>query len=344
MDVDFLKQLDEQISNVGTSECWKREIAGRVIWFSPIPGDSQAKVNDTLANADLGANTIFETKRITIAHAIVGIDSLDLRPWRFAGSVFPISDPRLGKEVKVDLAGYIKAKMSTWGGEFIDRAFEVFVDLMESHKKDSLKNVTFENAKDPLTELAEIEARAAELRQQLGMPNLIEAPASGDEDSLGEKLESDKTPVRSSPKEASSIPDPPIPDVEFNPFATVAKDPLPQPKIQHTQSQEAVQNYSPPPISTPSPTPTITVPVPVPPPAARAPATVPYTRTRQPSKAYSQVPAVGREGSTPDRPFQATPSVPSEVIEAPASKVVVPPPTVDKAVGNVNPRFSRPTR
>lgn len=338
MDQDFLNQLEDQFSNVGLSECWKRDVAGRVLWFSPIPGDGQAKVNDTLASADLGVNVIFETKRLSLAHAIVGIDDVDLRKWRFSGPVFPVHDARLGKEVKVDLANYVRIKMGTWGAEFIDRAFEVFADLMESHKKDSLKNVRFENAKDPIEELAELEARAGELRTQLGMPLLTEIREEAVEEADRRDAPSEEPEEaprqRASERSRPSQPDAP-PTVDFDPFAPVQARPEPHP-AQPVAPAQTVQDVR-------VPEPVVTVPIPVP---ARAPAVVPHSAARHVSKEFGSkaVPAVGKEGSSPERPFQGTPSVQSDILEEPAVRTTVPLPVLDKVPGGINPRFARTTR
>jgi hypothetical protein len=321
MDLEFLKDLEESFSNVGTSEVWKREIGGRTIWFSPISAIGQTKISDTLTNSDLGSNVILESKRQTLAHAVVGIDEIDLRSYRFAAPQFPIIDPRQKKEVLVELPAYIYSKMNSWGAEFIDDAFRVFADLIESHKNENLKSVKFENVKDPVVELAELEARIAELRSELNMAPLVEAS------SLPEQVESIPTPPSSLEKDSQSSP----PAVAFDPFATLqrpgesAKTPLP--------------NVSPatpvaPPVSPapPDKPPIMTVPVPIPTHSPRA---------RRLIAENGDSPFAGRE-SSPEKPFQATPSIPDEVVEQPASRAPIAPPILNPKSQNKNPRFHPP--
>jgi hypothetical protein len=174
MDQEFLQQLEKALSYVGTDKVWSRIVGGRELQFSPIPVPGQEKVNETLANPGLGPNTILESKRITLSYGIIGIDKINLAEYRDAGPIFP-SVGRDGKPIKVTLDRYIYDKIKTWGGQFVDDVFQVYADLLESHQKENLKEIKFENAKDPEVELLELEARVSELRKMLGKPQLVDA-------------------------------------------------------------------------------------------------------------------------------------------------------------------------
>lgn len=211
MEDGFLQDLDAHISNIGSDECWMRVIGGKTIWFSPIPFDGQTKVNEVLGNESLKTNVFSETKRVTLSYAIVGIDNIDLRPYRNDREIFPVMDARMKKEVKVCLNKYMYVKLQAWGAEFIDIAFDVFADLMQTFRRVSMENCKLENVKDPMTELAEIESRAAELRRGLGLPALIEARSRRqDPDDLDEDIPESAR----EPEDAG----------DFNPFKTVPEE------------------------------------------------------------------------------------------------------------------------
>lgn len=319
MDPSFFKELETHISNVGIDECWKRDIGKHQIWFAPVMLSAQAKINETLANEDLGAAALTEAKRVTLSHAIVGIDHIDLREYRDAGEVFTTVDPRIGKEVKVALHKYVYLKMERWGSDFIDQAFEVLADLMESHRKENLKGVKFENARDPHEELADLEMRAAELRDSLGMTQLVESSGGPSEDVGEEPAPPRKEPTKGSVEAQSSGPRPPGP--QFDPFAAVVTPPEP----------EGTRPQPPPPAPVPTPpAPVQPQPAPVQP---QPPRQVPSAGPQPPS------PAVGKE-SSPDNPFPSSNS--SDVIEKRVKRVHTSPPRIDPIKHqSINPRFKR---
>lgn len=180
MDDNFFKKLDEALTNVGSDKYWERKIGGHVVWLSPVPFKCQHKVNELLTNPELGTNVIGEVKRMTMSFAIVGFDGLDLRPYRDDTPQFPVMEHREKKQVKVALHKYLSYKMEEWGTEWIDSAFEVFADIMETIKKENLKEVKFENARDKREELAELEEKVRDLRIELGLPLLVEVSANAD--------------------------------------------------------------------------------------------------------------------------------------------------------------------
>lgn len=216
MDDDFFKKLDEALTNVGADKHFERRIGGRVVWLSPVPLKSQHKINELLSNQELGTNVFVEAKRMTLAYAIVGFDGFDLRKYRNDVPTFPMIDPREKKEVRVSLYKYLSHKMDEWGTEWVDSAFSVFADIMETVKKENLKEVTFDNARDKREELAELEEKVKELRSDLGMPPLVEFK-------VGEEPEE--------PAEPAVEPPTPEPPISFNPFQKVepAPPPLPNP-------------------------------------------------------------------------------------------------------------------
>jgi hypothetical protein len=69
---------------------------------------------------------------------------------------------------------YLSHKMEEWGIEWVDSAFEVFADIMETLKKENLKEVKFDNARSKQEELAELEEKVNDLRTELKMPRLVE--------------------------------------------------------------------------------------------------------------------------------------------------------------------------
>jgi hypothetical protein len=127
-----------------------------------------------LTNQELGSNIIGEVKRMTLSYAIVGFDGFDLRAYKNEDPQFPMYDPREKKQVKVALHKYLSHKMEEWGIEWVDSAFEVFADIMETLKKENLKEVKFDNARSKQEELAELEEKVNDLRTELKMPRLVE--------------------------------------------------------------------------------------------------------------------------------------------------------------------------
>lgn len=189
MDADFLKELDDKFSNVGREQLWKKKIGEHIIWFSPPSQDDQMKINEIMSSDDLGVHLLSEVKKQTLALSIVGIDDLDLTKTRVIG---PVPHPKKpGESVNLPLDKFIYVKISQWGAQFVDDAFRVFADLMETHEKENLKNIKFENLKDPAVELAEAEARVDELRSQLGidMPTEAEIARAAAEEEEEENLE-----------------------------------------------------------------------------------------------------------------------------------------------------------
>jgi len=173
MDKDFLSELDKTISNIGTDKTWERTIGGIRVLFSPISYEAQLKINETIQNSDLGSAILAESKRVTLSYAIVGIGEHDFHEYRDTPPQFPVRD-RSGNTKKVSLNDYLYSKMGKWDTQFLDDCFSVFADLMNSHVKENLKDIKFENLKDPLDEMNDLVIRVAEIREQLGLPHLID--------------------------------------------------------------------------------------------------------------------------------------------------------------------------
>jgi hypothetical protein len=324
MDLDFLAKLDEQVSNVGRNECWKREVGGRVVWFSPISYTAQLKVTETITTEGVsGAFLIAESKRVSLSYAIVGLDDIDLRLYRDAGEIFTIPDPRKpGETVKVDLAKYIHSKMAAWGNDWMDTAFDVFADLMESFNKGNKSKIRFENIKDPYEELVEIEMRSAELRKELKMPILVEKPAEATEKS---------DPILEAKKDIKKpLPDPQAVDAPFDPFKSL-------PTVEKTPEPVA-----PAPVTLPI-VPNMTLPVS----DMNGMSPIEQAMASRKSVIQSNILEYGAPQSTPDKPFVGgLPSVSNDVLDQRTPQQQLPPPVINKTMDkqSINPRFSKPTR
>lgn len=346
MDAEFFKQLEDSFSNIGSDECWKKEIGGRTIWFSPISFSGQAKVHEALLNKDLGENAINESKRVSLAHSIVGIDNIDLRAYRNAGNIFgPVPDSRdPKKKIMFDLPGYVCSRMTTWGSQWIDDAFDILADLMESHQKKNVASVKFENSKNPIEELGELMVRVTELRLHLGLPPLIESTPVSDEvqaykQSISQEakdradfLESKKPVKAPDPEESEDS------DESFDPFKAIqTQTPLspktPPLKISHPSEPSGNLHIQNPERPVPS-APVIDVPSPV------------QAQPRSsgiPPKPSASFDESGQTQSSPQTPFLATPSVPQEVVEQSTPTTQVAPPVIDPILTGRNPRFHSPT-
>jgi hypothetical protein len=234
---DLLDKLDESFSYVGTSMLWKTPIGNRVIWMCPISFMGQMHVNEVMSDESLGQNLILETKRVTLSYAIVGIDDLDLTGKRDSFE-FPIKD-KSGKVVKTSLQKYIYEKIRGWSGQYVDDAFAVYADLTESHQKENLKEVKFQNARDPRDELSELEEKAADMRRQIGMPELVEKV----DPSIKEEFF--KTEGDERKEEAKPV----MEEEQFDPFKTVKTvdeepDPVPVVKKPDVISEFAKQGIT----------------------------------------------------------------------------------------------------
>lgn len=359
MDETFFQELDSHISNIGSDKIWKRTIGDIEIWFTPISYTGQGKAMDKLLSD--GEGTLAETKRLSLANSIVGIGQFDLRKYRHAGPVFPIwIRDEEGKRVqaKVDLQKYVYDKISGWDSEFVDVAYKVFADLMEGHSKFLVKDIKFENLKSPTEELAELDQRVAELRDSLGLPQLVEPEkilseeeieARAAEQSQQEEQEEDAPPQRRSPPERrASHRDFEEPELElgqemkvdFNPFET-------------SGPPEAQREEDPPPVRS--------VPIPKPPakdpkqmsPIEREllargarphqPATIVGASDPPPPQQRAQVQAQA-PANTPATAHAALPSVDVGVLEEPGRRERVAPPSIDRSTTaqSANPRFQRP--
>jgi hypothetical protein len=322
MEADFFNDLESALTNVGTNVLWKRKVGDVVLWIAPLTMVGQGKVVETITSADPKSNVIGETKRITLSHSVVGINETDLRPYRDGVPVFPSLD-RERKPVKVSLDRYLYGKMAGWGAQFVDDAFAVYADLMESFQKQNLKDVKFENTKDPREELADLMVKVTELREQLGMNQLVDPdhePARREE--LDEEVPDE--PVRAAP---------PVGD-DFDPFRQVpdrappSPDPVPRRAREIMESEDAALRDAAPsgaPVQHPNPNA-----APAPPPM-QAVGPIP-------------VPVVSRHPGVHGPVHVGTPSVPSEVIEEPSRRTAVSPPEIDKPHSNRNPRFQPPPR
>lgn len=208
LDDDFIKELDAAFTGVGTDVCWERTIGGMRVLISPASVTATAKVNEAISKLDPNV-LISESKRLILSNTIVGLGRFDLREFRDGPPSFPAKG-REGKQVKVSLDKYMYEKIGTWGAQLVDDVFRVYSDLMESYEKENVKDVKFENAKDPYEELSELESRVHEMRAHLGLPELYQR---GAEDAQGPDTEPPSEPVE---PESGAAPEPP--PKEFSPF------------------------------------------------------------------------------------------------------------------------------
>lgn len=215
---DFIEELEKNISNIGASILWKRKIGGSVVWFAPITLHGQEKVSEFIGSADeTSIAVLHETKRLTLSHAIVGINDIDLRQYRESAPSLPMTG-KDGKTTKVSLEKYLHAKIINWSAQFVDDAFAVYADLVESLQKENLEEIKFENTKTPQQELEELESRVAILRETLGMQPLVEKA----KESVSEPTsEMDVASTDSDPVE-----------MPFDPFSKIANSSdLPKPPV-----------------------------------------------------------------------------------------------------------------
>jgi hypothetical protein len=320
MEPDFISELDKTLSNVGTDIFWKRRVGALELWISPLSVTGQEKVTTTISKAELGTNIVGESKRVTLANAIVGVNDSDLREYRGGTPIFPMRNKK-GEVVKTRLEEWLYDKMARWSAQYLDDAFAVYADLMETYQKENLKEVKFENAKDPHMELQELEQRVSNLRSQLGMSQLIEK--NEDEESLPDPEEIAEALERER-QEDEKEKNPPAED--FNPFRPINKPEEVSPQAAQPP-QPPPQPFVPPPSGPPQPSMTM-------------PAVLP-ANLRRPMPAGHQA-----QESSPERPHTATPSVPNDVIEKPLAQRGVPQerPKVDQPQGGRNPRFQPPPR
>jgi hypothetical protein len=305
MESDFITELDKTLSNVGTDIYWKKKVGALELWISPLSVTGQEKVTGAVANAEAGSNVVAEGKRVTLANAIVGVNEKDLREFRDGAPVFPAKNKK-GEPVKLRLEDWLYQKMAKWSAQYLDDAFAVYADLMESFEKQNLKDIKFENAKDPHIELQELEKRAAALRSQLGMPPLVQ---SGDEEPLPDENEVAEAIAREGREDKTAEE-----QQDFDPFRPLAPQAEPQTVAQPPQPPP--QPFVPPPSAQPQPSMTM-------------PAVLPK---------HLQRPVQAQE-SSPEQPFRPMPSVQNEVITQPAAKPTERP-KIDQPQGGVNPRFA----
>lgn len=332
MDDDFLEELDRRVSNVNLDKYWERKVGDLILWLSPIDYTQQIRVQEALREEN--PNAIDETKRVTLAGAIVGIGSvdkpvIDLRPHRSAGKAMKVRG-KDGKTELLDLSEYLYRKIAGWDAELVVLVFDVYADVMASHRQEMVKDVKFENAKDPRQELEELEARVTEMRQGLGMPPLVEAKRLDAEPEPGPAVSDEPSPVPEKPEQPAAPES--VSAEDFDPFEVVA----PRRQVSPVAASPAPPQVAPP----PSPEPERSFPVPVPP--ESAPVSPIQAELSRRSSRPSVVSFVGPDGPAPAHVAQ--PSVTPDVLDSPSPRIKVPAPAIDRGAESQsrNPRFSRP--
>lgn len=142
MDKSVLDQLESLLDKVGADTLWKKTLGERTIWLCPISYVAQEKVTEALTSSN-GILGLSDSKRITLSHAIVGIDQFDFRDLASQGSVFPVKNAA-GNTVMTTLDRFIYHKMGDWGAQYVDDLFSLYADLMEVYQQDNLKGIKFE--------------------------------------------------------------------------------------------------------------------------------------------------------------------------------------------------------
>ena len=305
MDESFFAALEAGLTNVGTDVYWKRKVGSIELWIAPLSMVGQGKVIEAITGTDGKGNVIGESKRITLSHSIVGFNEIDLRPYRDGVPAFPLKG-RDGKQVNVSLDKYHYGKMSGWGAQFVDDAFAVYADLMESFAKENLKGVKFENAKDPREELAELMVKVTELRDQLGMPELVERGSEADQEPDADR-EPDGGEEGPDGPSGGAVDGPDAPG--FDPFRQIPD------RARHIAELEGVHPGDP------------------------GPPPVMGQAAPPPMQQVARIPAPVRQDPVRGPIHAAMPSVPLEVIEDRSPRVMAEPPPIDKPPSNVNPRF-----
>ncbi len=354
LDEDIIADLDRHLSNVNSEKYWPRKIGDLEIWFSTVSFEHSNLAKKSLQQEEFGLE---ETKRVTLSAAIVGVNGLDLRQARTQDKPIKVKGAD-GKFKFLSLQEFIYQRIAKWDAEFVDLAYEVFADLMASHNKEMAKDIVFENARTPLEELEELEERVANARQKLGLPPLVEA----------QRLDgqaSEDGPVEVSAPDP--VPDPvPVPVPEDD-FSEESEQPAPPGAIDFEGSEEdfnpfqavkagaaRVQRREPPADPQPARPPRADVAVleeddlPIPPRRSAPAVPVPDPPSAEPrTPSAIEVALEQRRRSSPlahgVSAHVAQPSVPAEVIEKPAARAQVAPPSLDPkaAQQSRNPRFRR---
>lgn len=329
MEPDFIAELDRTLTNVGTDVFWKKKVGKLEIWLSPLSVTGQERVTAALEKAVAGLNIVGESKKVTLSNVIVGVNSSDLREFRNGAPAFP-SKGKDGKSVNVTLEKYLYDKMANWSTDYLDDVFSVYADLMESFQKQNLKEIKFENAKDPHIELQELEQKVGALRGQLGLPQLVER---GSEEAAEPSPEAIAAALEVEEQLNGEEDDDQKGSEDFDPFKPIASAAASE---QDASQQAAVPTPPQHPIHNPQPPPSRQQPPPSaqPQPNFAMPAVLPANLRRP-------VPGTAQE-SSPDKPHVATPSVPNDVIERPMEKGPAVRPQIDQMQGNRNPRFNPP--
>lgn len=308
---DFFTDLENALAFIDQDCVWKRKVGNIEIWFAPTPYDGQMKVNEVYGNSELGVNMVLESKRVTLSHSIVGINETDLRPHRHS---FAFSKKeRDGKTVKCSLDAYLYDKISSWPAQFVDDAFEVFADLIDTYQKKNLLEVKFENRQTPRELLADLESKVADLRQELGLPPLVVMRESSEDT---EPMDSETLRVQSELEEVRPF------DRVITPSSGPNESTLPPPSVDPT------------PVSPPLQKPVLSL-------EEQLGAEVHFANNRSSNGGPVQVSPSGSSSTdAPYRPHQVgvVAEKRAEKSEAiPKFDQVVPP-------GNINPRFARPVR
>ncbi len=322
MERDILAELDEQLTDVNLEKYWVKKVGDYELWLTVVDYENSNRVKKAME----GEFGFEEAKRRTLSAAIVGVNGVDFRPLRRAGKTLKVKGKVAGKDELVDLPEYVYRKIASWDVEFVEVVFDVYTDIMESHKKALLKDLVFENARTDEEELEFLEEKVAALRQKLDMPPLVAAARIDLRDDAPEEEQEEDAPEEEEPSEEEQDVPPSPPGTSFvgdeNAFDPFSAVPL------------AAQSSAPSPLAVPIPS------------AESAMPTTPSAIERAMANRRGSLPIQPQVSAVPAQPFVAQPSVPEEVIEKSSARVLVAPPNINPSVSqqNQNPRFRRATR
>lgn len=170
--LDFLESIDKAFTSIGMEKRWVRVIAGRKFIFGPISYTGSHRWKDTILQSIESANTVLDSRRIMLSEAIMGVDDIDFSGIDPSEKKFQVRVD--GKVRAMNIREYLAHKMLDWDSQLIEDMFNVYADITQSMSSDNLKEVVFENVRDPRAMLVDLTSQVNELRAELNLEPLID--------------------------------------------------------------------------------------------------------------------------------------------------------------------------
>lgn len=170
--LDFLESIDKAFTSIGMERRWTRRIAGRDFTFMPITYTGSHRWKDSVIQSVESTNSILDSRRIMLSEAIVGIGDIDFSNIDPSEKIFKVTVD--GKSRAMNIREYLAHKMLGWDSQLIEDIFNVYADITESFSTENLKDVVFENVRDPKARLADLTSQVNELRSELNLEPLID--------------------------------------------------------------------------------------------------------------------------------------------------------------------------